>query len=102
MLVGVSTLDWLLQDRRPGHEGRVLGQAPNLPSLLTTGATVTALVARAAGAPRIERAASWAGVVASVWWAAGELTSGVNPFRRIQGGLALAATAATAVRLARS
>lgn len=89
---GPRSVDWWLADRRPGYEGRVLGQPPNTSALVTYGALGVAGVARLAGQDAVARVAALIGAGGSLVWSADELTRGVNPLRRLVGGVSLAGT----------
>ncbi len=71
-------------------EGRiVIGQPPNGPVLVATGLSVLAFLARHTihGAPALWL--SRAAALAWIYWSALEVTTGVNPFRRLLGTVVL-------------
>jgi hypothetical protein len=77
-------LDWLLCDRRTGR--RTVVQRPNLPLILF-------VVLRLVTIPLSGTAADvlrWVGSAVLAWWAVDEIVRGVNPFRRLLGGVVLA------------
>lgn len=81
--------DWLFRDRSTGKV--VIAQWPNLP---------LAIFLVAAGVRSLLHPGGVAGTVVSVlaslallWWSLGEITRGVNPFRRFLGAAVLAAVA---------
>jgi hypothetical protein len=87
-------VDWLLRDRRTGEI--VIAQAPN-PALWVVIVTWALRLA-------LDPAGRWrtglvvVGTVALVWWAGDEVLRGVNPWRRILGGVVLGAVALGSVR----
>lgn len=79
-------LDWLLADRTTGKW--VIAQFPNLPLWLFLAGTAAGLILPVTG---------WGAVVlrlftvaALLWWSVLELFRGVNPLRRILGGVVTA------------
>jgi hypothetical protein len=83
---GARVIDWLFRDR---HTGRItVAQFPNPPLAVFLGATVVHRLI-AAGAPRT--AVGVLATAALLWWAVDELLRGVNPWRRLLGGVVLAA-----------
>ncbi len=66
--------------------GYVVGQTPNGPMLVAVGAAAAQGLARDEGRRRLARAVHLA---AFAWWAALELTGGVNLFRRALGAAGL-------------
>jgi hypothetical protein len=74
-------IDWLLRDRRTGK--LVIVQWPNLPLWIFIAAAVVKRVVHPHG--NAGTAVAVISFVALMWWAVGEIISGVNPFRRILG-----------------
>ena len=87
-------MDWLLRDRRTG--GWTLFQVPNLPLVVWMLAIAARWVFHPAGDAR--RAIDLVGTTALVFWAGDELLRGVNPARRILGGLVLVGVVMSRVR----
>jgi hypothetical protein len=80
-------VDWLFRDRTTGRI--VVMQVPNLPLAIFLVATVVRVVAHPHGtAGKVLSAVGTAGLVV---WAGEEVWKGVNPFRRILGGVVLVA-----------
>jgi hypothetical protein len=90
---GARTLHWWLRDRRTGRI--VTWQWPN-PAILT--ALLSGGVARLDLWPSRTDELRWVSAGALTVWAADELLRGVNPMRRVLGGVVLAATVAAFVR----
>lgn len=80
-------VDWMFRDRTSGRI--VVVQVPNLPLAVFLVATAVRVIAHPHGS--IGTALSVVGTVGLVWWAGDEVLRGVNPFRRILGGLVLVA-----------
>jgi SAM-dependent methyltransferase len=80
-------IDWFLRDRETGKI--VIAQWPNVPLLVFLVATAVRLVFSPSGA--LGTVVSVVGTVALALWAGDEIVRGVNPFRRILGGVVLAA-----------
>jgi hypothetical protein len=80
-------IDWFLRDRETGKI--VIAQWPNVPLLVFLVATAVRLVFSPSGA--LGTVMSVVGTVALALWAGDEIVRGVNPFRRILGGVVLAA-----------
>ena len=81
-----SFVDWWCRDRETGEI--VVAQAPNAPILIAIGATVLRWILSPSGT-----AATAFEVVVSgalTWWAVDEILRGVNPLRRVMGGVVLA------------
>jgi hypothetical protein len=87
-------IDWLLRDRRTG--GWTLVQRPNVPLLVWLAATVVRWLARPGGSART--ALDVVGTTALVIWAGDEVLRGVNPARRILGGVVLVLLVLSRVR----
>jgi len=88
-----TTVDRLFRSRRSGRITVV--QRPNAPLLCFLGAVAVRRTVRPTG-----RTAAWLDTVAGLTlatWATGELVRGVNPWRRILGGSALAVGAVAVV-----
>lgn len=82
----MSVVDWALRDRRTGRI--VIAQCPNVPLTVWLAATGAQLVLDPAGAWRA--GLRIVGAVALAWWAVDEIARGVNPWRRLLGGVVLA------------
>lgn len=76
-------LDWLLTDRTTGTW--VVGQFPNRPLWLFLAATVAGLVLPLSGWAEVT--VRLVSAAALLWWSLDELLRGVNPLRRILGGV---------------
>ena len=87
-------IDWLLRDRRTGSW--TLVQVPNAPLLVWVVASVVRWLAHPSGGVRT--ALDVVATVALVIWAGDELLRGVNPARRILGGVVLVLLVASRVR----
>lgn len=79
-------VDWFLRDRRTGKI--VIAQWPNVPLLVFLVATAVRVVASPSGTVRT--VVSVVAGVALAWWSIDEIVRGVNPFRRMLGGVVLA------------
>lgn len=88
-------VDWCFRDRTTGRI--VIGQFPNVPLWIFIGAVVARRFVSASGGTRTVVDA--VGVAALGWWAVLEVTSGVNPWRRLLGGWGVIAAVGGAVRL---
>ena len=90
----VRVLDWLFRDRSSGRY--VVAQWPNAALIVFLLARVAewALGPEGTGS----RIIHWLGTAALLWWSAGELGWGVNPFRRILGGVVMTVLAFGIVR----
>jgi hypothetical protein len=82
----VSVVDWALRDRRTGRI--VFAQCPNVPLMVWLAVTGIQMVVDPAGAWR--SGLRLVGIVALGWWAVDEIARGVNPWRRLLGGVVLA------------
>ena len=80
--------DWLLRDRRTGEI--VIAQWPNLPLIVFLVASVVKRFLDPSGGAGT--ALTFVVVGSLVWWAGDEVLRGVNPFRRILGGVVLVLT----------
>lgn len=80
MATRITSGDWWFRDRTTG--GRTIGQAPNAPMWIVIVALVVAVVAPA---PLVRRIARLTANAALAWWAAAEISTGVNPWRRTLG-----------------
>jgi hypothetical protein len=78
-------IDWLLKDRRTGK--RVVMQVPNLPLLVWLATAVPRWVWHPDG--RTGDVLAVIGTTALAYWAVDEVARGVNPLRRIAGGVVL-------------
>lgn len=80
--------EWFFRNR---HTGAItIAQFPNLPLWLFLAASVLRRVAQPRGAAGT--AVSVGATAALAWWAVDEVLRGVNPFRRLLGGVVLAFT----------
>ncbi len=84
--------NWMFRDRETG--AIVIAQFPNIPLVTWLVASLLSAVTTGSLRTRLGYLAS----VALLVWAADELWSGVNPFRRILGALALVWVIASLVR----
>jgi hypothetical protein len=77
--------DWMFRNRKSG--GYTVVQWPNI----ALGAWIACAVLRAVFAPKGAQGdvVSWVGSIALAVWALDEIARGVNPFRRILGGVVL-------------
>lgn len=85
-----GAVDWLFRNRETGR--LTIGQPPNLSLAIFLAATVARWVFDPAGGVRATLVA--VGRLALVWWSVDEIVRGVNPWRRILGGLVLVGTLA--------
>jgi len=81
-------IDWLFRSRETGRI--TIAQMPNLPLWIFIVAAALRSVLDPAGGART--ALDVAATGALVWWAVDELARGVNPWRRILGGVVLLRT----------
>ncbi len=81
-------VDWLFRDRV--HGGITIAQFPNW----SLGLWMACLAVRLVGQPKgtVGTVVEVTGTAALVVWAVDEIARGVNPWRRILGGIVLAAT----------
>ncbi len=79
-------LDWLLADRTTGKW--VIAQFPNLPLWLFLAGTAAGLILPVTGGVAV--ALRLFTVAVLLWWSVLELLQGVNPLRRILGGVVTA------------
>jgi hypothetical protein len=87
-------LDWMFRDRTTG--GVVVMQAPNSPLAIFLVATAVRVVAHPHGT--VGRVVFALGTAALLLWAGEEVVQGVNPFRRILGGVVVLAVVIGLVR----
>lgn len=80
--------DWLFRDRSTGRV--VIAQWPNLPLIVFLVAAAIRRFASPEGA--VDTVVSLVATAAIVWWSVDEVARGVNPFRRLLGGVVLVAT----------
>ena len=80
--------DWLFRDRRTGEI--VIAQFPNAPLVVFLVASVAKRLLDPSGAAGTALTAVVVGSL--VWWAGDEVLRGVNPFRRLLGGVVLVLT----------
>jgi hypothetical protein len=89
-----GVVDWLLRSRETGR--LTLFQRPNLPLALFLVAALVRVVVSPHGGVRT--AVSVVGTAALLWWAVDEVLRGVNPFRRMLGGVVAVAVVGGLVR----
>ena len=80
--------DWLFRSRTTGRITVV--QWPNVPLAIFFVAALVRRVAQPSG--RVATVVTIVATGALLWWAVGEVASGVNPFRRALGAFILVAT----------
>ena len=80
--------DWLFRDRESGRV--VIAQWPNLPLIVFFVASIAKRLLHPQGA--VGTALTVVSVASLLWWAGDEVLRGVNPFRRILGGIVALAT----------
>ena len=80
-------IDWLFRSRTTGRI--TIAQLPNVPLALFLGASILRWLLDPAGPRRAGLTLIATGAL--IWWAAEEVVSGVNPWRRLLGGGVLAA-----------
>ena len=80
-------IDWLFRDRNTGRI--TIAQFPNAALWLFLVATVLQLLLDPTG--RLRTGLRLLAAAGLIWWAVDELLRGVNPWRRLLGGLVLAA-----------
>jgi len=83
-----TSLRWLFENRETGRI--TVAQMPNLPLAIFLAAAGLRMLLHPRHAFGV--AVSIIATGALLWWALGEVARGVNPFRRILGGLVFAAT----------
>ena len=88
---GGGVIDWMFRDRSTGRI--TIAQVPNLSIGIFLVATVLRWIFDPAG--DVRTALVVVGRLALVWWAVDELVRGVNPWRRILGGVVLVGLAAS-------
>lgn len=86
-------IDWLFRNRRTGR--LTIAQAPNLSIGIFLACTVARWLVDPAG--DVRAVLVWGGRLALVWWSVDEILRGVNPWRRILGGVVLVGTVGGAV-----
>jgi hypothetical protein len=79
----ISWLRWLFETRKGEI---VIAQMPNIPLIVALAADFVGYVA----VGQVKEIANWIGQVSFLIWAIMEIGWGVNPFRRILGGIVLA------------
>jgi hypothetical protein len=77
-------LDWMFRSRETGKI--TIGQIANLEQKIFSGATLVGVLLPAS---KLRTGVGVVAVLALVVWAIDEMARGVNPFRRILGGVAL-------------
>ena len=87
-------IDWLFRDRRTGRI--VIAQMPNVPLIVFLVASVVKRLASPRGMVGTGLSALIVGSL--LWWAGDEMLRGVNPFRRILGGVVAVVTIAGLLR----
>ena len=80
--------DWLFRDRESGRV--VIAQWPNLPLGVFFVASIVRRLLQPHGA--VATGLKVVAVASLLWWAGDEVLRGVNPFRRILGGVVALAT----------
>lgn len=80
--------DWLFRDRSTGEV--VIAQFPNLPLIVFLVAAAIRRFASPEGAAGT--VVSLVATAAILWWSLDEVARGVNPFRRLLGGVVLVVT----------
>ncbi len=86
-------VDWLFRNRETGRI--TIAQPPNVSIGIFVACTVARWLFDPAG--DVRTALVVVGRLALVWWSVDEIVRGVNPWRRILGGLVLAGTVAGVV-----
>ena len=84
-------MNWLFRNRETGEI--TVAQAPNPPLWVFLAATIVRAIFRPDGAAGTVLRIVATGALA--WWAIDEIARGVNPFRRILGGMVLAGIVAS-------
>jgi hypothetical protein len=79
-------VNWLFRNRETGEI--TIAQAPNPPLWVFLAATIVRAIFRPEGT--VGTVLRIVGTGALAWWAVDEIARGVNPFRRILGGVVLA------------
>lgn len=93
-----GVIEWWFADRRPGHDGLVVGQPPNPPALVMIAALAVRgglALTRYRDAP-VTLAAEAVFGAAFAFWSIDEIVRGVNPWRRLLGVGSLVVLAAGA------
>jgi hypothetical protein len=80
-----ATVNWLFRNRETGEI--TVAQAPNPPLWVFLAATIVRAIFRPGGAAGTTLRIVATGALA--WWAVDEVVRGVNPFRRMFGGVVL-------------
>ena len=91
-----ALIDWTFRNRQTGK--LTVAQLPNAPLWLFL---ATAVLRRTSIGGTGRSVVSWIGIVALAWWAVDEIVRGVNPFRRVLGGIGLFAAVSGLVALVR-
>lgn len=86
-------LDWLFRNRETGRI--TIAQLPNVSLSLFLAAAVVKRVLAPSGT--VGTSVAVVGTLALVWWAVDEVVRGVNPWRRILGGIVVLATVVGAI-----
>ena len=86
-------LDWMFRSRKTGRI--TIGQTANLEQKIFSGATLVGVLLPAS---KLRTGVGVVAVLALVVWAIDEIARGVNPFRRILGGVTLGGLAWLAFR----
>lgn len=89
----IDRLDWMFRSRDTGRI--TLGQLPNLEQRIFSGATLVGVLLPKS---KLRTGVGVVAVLALLVWATDEIARGVNPFRRIMGGVALGGLALLAIR----
>ena len=88
-----SFANWMFRNRRTGRI--TIGQPANLSQKIFQRATIVGVLLPRS---RARTVLGQAAVVSLAWWGVDEVARGVNPFRRVSGGAALAALVYLALR----
>ena len=86
-------LDWMFRSRETGRI--TIGQRANLEQLIFSGATVVGVLLPQS---KLRTGVGVVAVLALLVWGTDEIARGVNPFRRILGGVAMGGLAWLALR----
>ncbi|MHC5795196.1 hypothetical protein ACVXZ4_03480 [Lacisediminihabitans sp. FW035] len=90
-------IDWMFRSRETGRI--TIGQPANLEQRVFSGATLVGVLLPPS---KLRTGVGVVAVLALLVWAADEIARGVNPFRRIMGGVALGGLAWLAIRRPRA
>jgi len=90
-------IDWMFRSRETGRI--TIGQPANLEQRIFSGATLVGVLLPPS---KLRTGVGVVAVLALLVWATDEIARGVNPFRRIMGGVALVGLAWLALRRRRA